>query len=219
MEAQKKVAAFVTRGSGSGTELLVFWHTGSGVQIPAGSVEDGESFDAAAVREVAEETARDDFAMVRGLGTEIVDLPEGKGVLRRPIQLRTRAAEDAPVLKWTLQRVWVSILAREQGFARVLYEESDYDAPAEDRLVYARFEGWVPEDDLLYRSERAFYHFRATGPTPEKWHALENGEEDFHLYWVPLTPKPSLLVPVQQGWLDQFYDDVIASVARLGDGA
>ena len=51
----KKVAAYITRGD----ELLVFTHRDfpeAGVQVPAGTVEEGETLDAAVLREVHEET-------------------------------------------------------------------------------------------------------------------------------------------------------------------
>ena len=61
----RKVVAYVTRRSPDGrTELLVFEHRDypdSGVQVPAGTVEEGESLENALAREVLEETGRDDF--------------------------------------------------------------------------------------------------------------------------------------------------------------
>ena len=54
-ETIKKVVAYVTRGD----ELLVFTHRDfpeAGVQVPAGTLEDGEILDAAVLREVHEET-------------------------------------------------------------------------------------------------------------------------------------------------------------------
>ena len=53
--AVKKVVAYITRGD----ELLVFTHRDypeAGVQVPAGTVEEGETLDAAVLREVHEET-------------------------------------------------------------------------------------------------------------------------------------------------------------------
>src|SRR5262249_43927849 len=48
----EKVTAFVTRDAAQARELLVFRHPHAGVQIPAGTVEKGESAEAAALREV-----------------------------------------------------------------------------------------------------------------------------------------------------------------------
>ena len=51
----KKVVAYITRGD----ELLVFRHRDfpeAGVQVPAGTVKEGETLDAAVLREVHEET-------------------------------------------------------------------------------------------------------------------------------------------------------------------
>jgi 8-oxo-dGTP pyrophosphatase MutT (NUDIX family) len=55
----RKVIAYVTRRRNGVTELLVFEHRNiprAGVQVPAGTVEDGEDIAAAVVRELAEES-------------------------------------------------------------------------------------------------------------------------------------------------------------------
>ena len=59
MQDLYKVLAYVTRRRDGRVELLVFDHKdipAAGVQVPAGTVEDGESTVAAAVRELAEES-------------------------------------------------------------------------------------------------------------------------------------------------------------------
>ena len=55
-----KVTAFVTRTGQDGTKLLLFRHPNAGIQIPAGTVEEGEMLEQAALREVAEETGLED---------------------------------------------------------------------------------------------------------------------------------------------------------------
>ena len=54
-----KVMAYLIRPSDDGTELLVFTHRNhpaAGVQVPAGTEEPGEAIEAAAMRELAEES-------------------------------------------------------------------------------------------------------------------------------------------------------------------
>jgi 8-oxo-dGTP pyrophosphatase MutT (NUDIX family) len=213
MAAQRKVTAFVTRGAGEAAELLVFWHTASGIQVPAGTVEEGESFEEAACREALEETALADLRLLRRLGVRSYDLPEGVVALRQAEFLRTRPGPDAPATAWAIRTG--RIVDREAGFARLVYEETDLISG--DGLVFARFEGWVPESSLLYRQEREFYHFHADRPAPERWEVIENGVHEFHLYWVPLVPKPALLIGDQQAWLDEFYEDLITGVEEAGE--
>lgn len=54
--ATPKATAVVTRGPIEARQLLVFAHARTGLQLPAGTVEAGETFEAAAIRELAEET-------------------------------------------------------------------------------------------------------------------------------------------------------------------
>lgn len=63
----EKVLAYITRGD----ELLVFEHAGNpdaGIQVPAGTVEPGESLEKAVLREVQEETGLDITDQPRSLG-------------------------------------------------------------------------------------------------------------------------------------------------------
>ncbi|MBM7785156.1 NUDIX domain-containing protein [Tenggerimyces flavus] len=201
MSVQRKVTSFVTRGDGLGRELLVFWHAGSGVQVPAGTVEPGEPFEAAAIREAAEETGLDGLELVRSLGVQSIDFPEGRAALVRKEYLRTAPA--GPETSWPLTNSVVDVVAQADGFTRIVYAERDIDV--EDGLEYARFEGWVPSSALASKQERAFYHFRTTKPSPEEWKQLENGIFEFHLRWEPLHPKPTVLVAGQQDWLDTYH--------------
>jgi 8-oxo-dGTP pyrophosphatase MutT (NUDIX family) len=61
------VTALITRPRPDGPELLVFEHPSAGVQLPAGTVEEGESFEAAALREAWEETGALGLQLVREL--------------------------------------------------------------------------------------------------------------------------------------------------------
>jgi 8-oxo-dGTP pyrophosphatase MutT (NUDIX family) len=208
-EAQRKVTAFVTRGVGESAQLLVFWHTGGGIQVPAGTVEQGESFERAACREAAEETGLPDLRLAAHLGTRTHELPAGHAVFIREVLLRTRPGPDAPVTTWSPGRAGVRVLETSQGYARVLYVEQDQDVV--NGLVYARLEGWVPQDCLRHRQERAYFHFRTSGSTPQRWRHEDEGRL-LTLYWVPLAPKPAILTAIQQPWLDEHYDVLLRYV-------
>jgi 8-oxo-dGTP diphosphatase len=65
----EKVVAFILRGKGLNTELLVFEHdkkwSEAGMQIPAGTVDRGESIELAAIREAEEESGLVDLRIVK----------------------------------------------------------------------------------------------------------------------------------------------------------
>ncbi|MBC7811407.1 MAG: NUDIX domain-containing protein [Burkholderiales bacterium] len=73
MIEKHKVLAYIMKGD----KLLVFRHADypqAGIQVPAGTVEDGESPEAAVMREAHEETGLENLRLVSFLGTDQRDL-------------------------------------------------------------------------------------------------------------------------------------------------
>jgi 8-oxo-dGTP pyrophosphatase MutT (NUDIX family) len=69
---RRKAFAYIT----SSTRLLVFTHPNhaeAGIQVPAGTVEQGETPDAAVLREAAEETGLSGLRLNRWIGREVFD--------------------------------------------------------------------------------------------------------------------------------------------------
>ncbi len=85
---QRKVRAYITRNN---CKLLVFRHTQfpeAGIQVPGGTVEDGEDWEGATLREAREETDIEGLRLMRLLGE--VEYGE-RGVVARYYHLRVEA--------------------------------------------------------------------------------------------------------------------------------
>lgn len=95
-----KVVAYVTRGA----DLLVFRQPHSpdaGLQVPAGTVEPGESLESAALREVREETGLDRLEIRSFLGTRDHDMRAfGRDETQRRSFFHLIAPDSAPET-WT----------------------------------------------------------------------------------------------------------------------
>lgn len=75
MLEKRKVFAYVTRGQ----QLLVFEHTDApeaGIQVPAGTVEAGETIEHAVLREAREETGLQSLVLVDFLGYQRRDMSD-----------------------------------------------------------------------------------------------------------------------------------------------
>src|SRR5262245_50751624 len=86
----EKVTAFVTRRRAGADELLLLYHPNAGIQLPAGTVEEGESAQAAALREAQEETGLRDLIWGGLLGEERETLPVDSGIIARTTSVYTR---------------------------------------------------------------------------------------------------------------------------------
>lgn len=205
-----KVTSFVTRETGSAgtTELLVFRHPDAGVQLPAGSVEPGEKLEAAALREVEEETGLLDARLVARLGTSVTELASMKAFYEEAV-LRKGPSEEAEILDQLPRGWWCRVQGEQEEYSEICYEELNrYTNP---QLVIVRFSGWVKSASLAHRMERSFFHIRATGATPDRWVQRAEDRFDFECFWLPLVPKPDIQ-SLQQEWIEAHYEALVLSV-------
>ncbi len=200
----EKVSSFVTRTGRNGAELLVFEHPSAGIQVPAGSVEEGEAPVAAAQREVREETglSAEGALELASLSTDL----GGARILLQTEQLGSAASVEAPMLEERVRRgLTVHLTATDGVFSLVLYEE--YDLNKTPRELVRRVEGWVPSSSLGVRVVRYFFHLRFTGDTPTRWQVAADNHV-FRPFWAALSPRPRL-AGIQNDWLDHVYERLL----------
>ncbi len=192
-----KVTCFVLRPTAAGPELLLFKHPYAGVQIPAGTVEPGETPGAAARREVAEETGLQVPEAGRPLAVAEDRLPEGTFAVANATRVYARP-DTSSFDRASLPRGAIVALQREAGaFRQVLWEEWDRWPDPQYRSMAIL--GWVPASTLTGRQRRHFYLFEFRGETPERW-AVEADNHRFAVFWAPLAAPPSI-IPPQDAWL------------------
>lgn len=212
----QKVTALITRPGHDGPELLVFHHPLAGVQLPAGTVEIGETVEQALAREVVEETGLSDVTIRQCLGSQEITLPEDRRMVLQPAKMLDAAAFDASSLAFPLTRgMTVRVLGERRDekhtrFLHICYEEYNINVtPPQLRLSE---NGWLRTSVLTRQVERHFFHLIPNTPTPETW-SVETDNHLFQLYWTPLIPRPRLVYP-QQSWLDDHYDQLLKNAAE-----
>lgn len=188
---------FVVRDVTDGVELATFWHPGGGLQIPAGTVEPGEPYDLAALREAREETGLTDIVLTADLGAQELIMPLGRALVLIETNLHlSPAGAETP---WRLSRTGVELLQERDGWWMVRYQERDLEQP---ELLVAQLTGWVPSEALTLRQERRFFVARSDDRRGASWSTQGEPERTFTVSWQPLRPRPDLVGP-QQPWLDR----------------
>jgi 8-oxo-dGTP pyrophosphatase MutT (NUDIX family) len=192
----EKVTAFVMRQRAGVDELLMLYHPYSGIQLPAGTVESGESAQVAALREAQEETGLKDLVWGGLLGEERTELPpQGIVALTTPVYTRPDLTSHA---MGSIRRGFLVEVVRADGdFLQMRYYETDHYPVAS----YLSFDllGWVPATAISGVRVRYFAWMTTPNPTPDSWIHYE----DFHnftLRWHRLDDLPELVAP-QAPWL------------------
>lgn len=193
----EKVTIFILRTHAARTELLLFQHPYAGVQLPAGTVEPGETPLAAAARETREETGLDLVQIRTTLGTEEETLAPTRRVLLT--RAKVYARPDVSSFDWAVfpRGIEVDVLRQANGFTQVRYEEPD--RWPDPHYATMQIMGWVHDEALSNRRKRTFYLAEFEGNVPDRWQVTTDSH-DFMLFWAPADALPPLVGP-QEGWL------------------
>lgn len=194
----EKVTAFVLRIGERGWELLIFRHPTAGFQLPAGTVETGESPEQAVLREVLEETglmAR----VVCKMGVEEKEAPYGRGFLRSSaVAVRFAPRDDAILPGKVLPRSLYQLGERRDGYVHVHYQE--YDLNQQPAPLLWEVDSWVPENEIALGTRRHFYQVEALQQSPLTWEQPADMGHSFQFFWTPVQNLPEL-IGEQNDWL------------------
>ncbi len=205
----EKVTAFIVRGyssevstpaalGGAPSELLLLRHPFAGLQVPAGTVEVGESAEEAVIRESAEETGLANCTIVTKLGVAETKLPADQRIIAASATVFARP--DATSFDWAHIRrgIRVTTTGRIQaGFTQISYVE--HDQMPDPNYVTLQITGWVRNELLTDTQIRHFFLLKTDSATPSKWQS-HTDNHTFTLFWTPLSQIPPL-VTSQQHWL------------------
>lgn len=194
----EKVTAFVIRQREEGVDLLLFEHPYAGIQIPAGTVESGETPEHAVLRELAEETGLSNVTLHRTLDVAEDQLAEGQPLIAAPT--RVFARPDPSSVDWARLPTGVQVTVERTAadFCQVTYRE--FDRVPDPKYVTMAITGWVPADHLATARRRYFFLLEPAGPKEEKWTVFADNHA-FTLFWAPLRALPAI-IPPQDRWLD-----------------
>lgn len=185
----EKVAAFVTRdreGRVDQRELLVFRHDNptAGIQVPAGTIEPGESPREAVLREVAEEAGLTELAVIGEPHRAPLELGDGEWYLA----LHQDGRETMEGLG--LARPVVRIKREEAS--RILLEGEPWTG--------GTVEWWASRTAITRDVRRWLFHLRVIGHLPDRWERAFDRPRPWTFYWVPVGEDPPL-IGRQSHWL------------------
>ena len=207
-EIVQKVTAFIIRERDEVRELLVFKHPTAGIQIPAGTVEEGEDIEAAVKREVYEETGLQFVEIENYLGCFENELEDNQRIIAETTPVYIQPDLTAIPYKRKLPKgLTVDYHSTRADFTHISYIEYEYDQFYKPVCIDTNITGWVPNEKVSAQKKRHFFHLSTQEETADAWELKSDQGHIFKPYWTPLSPKPKI-IPPQDQWLDFVYERI-----------
>ena len=207
-EIVQKVTAFIVQERNGVRELLVFKHPTAGIQIPAGTVEEGEDLETAIKREAYEETGLQFVEIESYLGCFENELENNERIIAETTQVYIEPNLNAIPYKRKLPKgLTVDYLSTGEDFTHISYIEYEYDQFYEPICIDANITGWVLNENISAQKKRHFFHLSTQEKTEDAWELKSDQGHIFKPYWTPLSPKPNI-IPPQDRWLDFVYERI-----------
>ncbi len=204
----EKVTAFITQKRNEVNALLVFKHPTAGIQIPAGTVEEGEDIETAVKREVYEETGLQHVKIEKYLGCIENELDEQERIITETTNVYIKPDLNAIPYRDKLTRgLTVEHHSTGKDFTHISYFE--YDKFPNPSYVAYNITGWVPNTNLSKQKTRHFFLLSTTEETEDMWELKSDRGHIFQPFWTPLSPKPEIVFP-QNRWMDFVYEKILA---------
>lgn len=206
--AVHKVTAFITRRQQERTQLLLFRHPNAGIQIPAGTIEEGEDWQTAVLREAAEETGLTQLTIQRYLGQIENELAADECIITRDGQILSQPdLQSLPYLPRFTRGYTMKFLQQQGNFSQVSYLE--YDQWPNPQAIRLHLTGWLPNEAICRVKIRHYVLLHCHQATPDQWTLPSDLGHEFAPFWADLQPKPSVVMP-QNRWLDDVYEALLA---------
>ena len=207
-EIVQKVTAFIIRERNGIKELLVFKHPTAGIQIPAGTVEEGEDIETAIKREAYEETGLRFVEIESYLGCFENELEDNQRIIAKTTRVYIEPDLTAIPYKRKLPKgLTVDYHSTQEDFTHISYIEYEYDQFYKPIRIDSNITGWVLNENLSGQKKRHFFHLTTQEETPGMWELKSDGGHIFRPFWTPLSPKPDI-IPPQDKWLDFVYERI-----------
>ena len=204
----QKVTAFIVRERDGVKELLVFKHPTAGIQIPAGTVEEGEDIETAVQREAYEETGLQFVEIENYLGCFENELENNQRIIAETTEVYIEPNLTAIPYKRKLPKgLTVDYHSTQEDFIHISYIEYEYDEFHKPTSIDTNIIGWVPNKNIGVQKQRHFFHLSTPEETADAWELKSDQGHIFKPYWTPLSPKPQI-IPPQDKWLDFVYERI-----------